>query len=253
MAETLRMPMTYLRGTAIGTGIGIIPGAGAAIASIVSYNVEKRSSKTPEKFGTGVLEGVAAPEAANNASVCGALVPLLSLGIPGSNSAAILVGAFMMQGMVPGPMLMAKEPVLVYGIFAAILIGLAIMFVFGMTLIPVWTRVLRVPQGIIAPMVLVIAVVGAYAYGYSYGSVIVALVFGVIVLLMRRTGFPQVPLILAVVLGEMIEINFRRSLMLSRGDLDIFFTRPVSLILFILIVLAFTLPLVRRMRSGKSK
>lgn len=253
LREIIRLRMTFLRGTVVGIVVGILPGAGSAVASIISYNMERRFSKTPEKFGTGVLEGVAAPEAANNASVGGSLVPLLSLGIPGSNSAAILIGALVMQGILPGPLLMSRHADLVYAVFAALIAGALIMFVFGMALIPVWTRVLRVPEGVMAPIVLAIAIVGTYAYGNSFGNVMVTLAFGVLGLFMRHHGFPYVPLILAVVLGEMIEINFRRALMLSKGSLDIFVSRPISFILLALIVAIVFFPLVRKLRRRTAK
>lgn len=242
---------TYLRGSFVGVFIGIIPGAGAAIASIMSYNLERKVSRTPEKFGTGIPEGVAAPEAANNSSVGGSLIPLLSLGIPGSNSAAVLIGAFLTHGLVPGPLLMMRHGDLVYTIFAAMLFGLILMFALGMLLIPIWTSVLRVPQGLIAPLILVIAFIGAYAYGNSFGNVIVTLIFGIIGLLMRQNGISYVPLILAVVLGELIEINVRRSLILSQGSLEIFVTRPMSLVLLLVLVTLVIVPLVlRRMRRS---
>lgn len=244
--QIFRLWPTYARGSIVGTAVGIIPGAGAAIASVMSYNIERKFSRHPEKFGTGILEGVAAPEAANNASVGGSLIPLLSLGVPGSNSAAVLIGAFVTHGIVPGPLLMMHHGNLVYTVFAAMLIGLAFMFVFGMALIPVWTKALQVPQTMIAPVVLVIGVVGAFVYGNSYGNVLVALGFGFLGLAMRMNGISYVPLILAVVLGEMIEINLRRSLILSHGSMDIFVSRPISLVLVLLTAAIVLAPLVRR-------
>lgn len=253
MKEILGLKMTYLRGSIIGTVIGIVPGAGAAIASIVSYNEEKRASKHPEKFGTGVLEGVAAPEAANNATVGGSLIPLLSLGIPGSNSTAILIGALTIHGLVPGPMLMSRHTEFVYAIFAALIVGAILMLIFGLSLTQIWTKVLRIPEGVLAPLILGVAVVGAYAYENSFSNVIVAVIFGVIGLFMRRNDFPYAPLILAVVIGELIEDNFRRSLKLSQGSYDIFITRPISAILFALVVLAFAYPLYRNWKTKRAQ
>lgn len=249
LKEIFSIKMTYLRGSVIGTVIGIIPGAGAAIASLISYNEERRASKHPEKFGTGVLEGVAAPEAANNATVGGSLIPLLSLGIPGSNSTAILIGALMLQGIVPGPLLMSRHTELVYTIFGALLISAPIMLIFGLGLTKVWMRVLRVPEAILAPVILFVAVIGAFAYQNSFTDVIIAVVFGIIGLLMKRFDFPYAPLILAVVLGEMIEINARRALITSQGSFDIFFTRPISAALLFLTVLVFAIPAYRLLKK----
>ncbi len=251
-AEITSIKMTYLRGSVIGTAIGIIPGAGAAIASLISYNEERRASKHPEKFGTGVLEGVAAPEAANNATVGGSLIPLLSLGIPGSNSTAILIGALMLQGIVPGPLLMSRHTDLVYTIFAALIIGAPIMLLVGLGLTRVWISVLKVPEAVLAPVILFIAVIGSYAYQNSFTDVIVAVTFGIIGLLMKRYDFPYAPLILAVVLGEMIEINARRALITSHGSFDIFVQRPISAALLLLTALAIVFPLVRMFRERRA-
>lgn len=251
--EITSLKATYLRGSVIGTLVGIVPGAGAAISSLISYNEERRASKHPEKFGTGILEGVAAPEAANNATVGGSLIPLLSLGIPGSNATAVLIGALTMQGIIPGPMLMSRHSDLVYAVFAALLVGALIMLITGLLLTQVWTKILRVPEGILAPVILSFAVVGAYAYSNSFGDVVVALVFGVLGFLMRKNGYAYAPFILAIVLGEMIEINFRRSLMMSHGSYDIFVTRPYSATILLLTVLAVAYPFFRRYRQKRKQ
>lgn len=246
--EIWSLRMTYVRASLIGTAIGIIPGAGKAIASIIAYNEEKRVSRHPERFGTGVLEGVAAPEAANNAVVGGALVPLLSLGIPGSSSAAVLITAFMMHGIVPGPLLMSRHADLVYAVFAAMLVGAAIMLVFGLLMTPVWTKILRVPQAVLVPVILGLAVIGAFSDSNSLGDVLVAFIFGIIGYLMRKISFPYAPFILALVLGGMLETNVRRALVMSSGDYAIFFERPISAGLLIITALALAYPLLKRFR-----
>ncbi len=227
--EYMRTHVAMLRGTIIGFIIGIVPGAGKAVASFIAYNEERRASSYPERFGTGVLEGVAAPEAANNAVVGGALVPLLSLGIPGSAAAAVLIGAFTIQGLQPGPLLFVKEPGLVYGLFASLLVGNFVMLAMGLLGTKVWARVLDVPKNILTPIVLAICLFAAYAESSSVFTVWLALVFGVLGYFMRKYGFPVAPIVLAIVLGSMIEISFRRSMILADGSPMIFVTRPVAL------------------------
>jgi putative tricarboxylic transport membrane protein len=226
--EYLGTHLAMLRGTAIGFLIGIVPGAGKAVASFIAYNEERRASKHPDLFGTGVLEGVASPEAANNAVVGGALVPLLSLGIPGSAAAAVLIGAFTIQGLQPGPLLFVKEPGLVYGLFASLLIGNLVMLAMGLLGTKVWAKVLEVPKNILTPIVLAVTLFAAYAESNNVHTVWLALIFGILGYAMRKYAFPVAPVVLAMVLGTMIEISFRRTLILSDGSLLIFVTRPVA-------------------------
>ena len=236
--EYLGTHVAMLRGTIIGFIIGIVPGAGKAVASFIAYNEERRASRYPERFGTGVLEGVAAPEAANNAVVGGALVPLLSLGIPGSAAAAVLIGAFTIQGLQPGPLLFVKEPGLVYGLFASLLVGNLVMLAMGLLGTKVWAKVLDVPKNILTPIVLAICLFAAYAESSSVFTVWLALLFGVLGYFMRKYGFPVAPIVLAIVLGSMIEISFRRSMILADGSPTIFVTRPVALVILALAVLS---------------
>ncbi len=231
LREYLGTHMAMLRGTIIGFIIGIVPGAGKAVASFIAYNEEKRASTHPELFGTGVLEGVASPEAANNAVVGGALVPLLSLGIPGSAAAAVLIGAFTIQGLQPGPLLFVKEPGLVYGLFASLLVGNLVMLAMGLLGTKLWAKVLDVPKNVLTPMVLAITLFAAYAESNNVYTVWLALIFGVLGYIMRKCEFPVAPIVLAMVLGNMIEISFRRSLILSDGSLAILVTRPVALVI----------------------
>lgn len=235
-----------LRGTAIGFFIGIIPGAGKSIASFIAYSEERRVSKRPEKFGHGSLDGVAAPEAANNAVVSGALVPLLALGIPGSATAAVLIGAFLIHGLLPGPLLFRQHPDLVYGLFAALFVGNVIMLGLGLFGTRLWTRIVAVPPKILMPMVLALSLFAAYAESNSIFAVWTAIVFGVIGYTLRKFDFPVAPIVLAIVLGDLLESSMRRSLVLSDGGLGIFLERPVALAVLLLTALSIAWPLLRR-------
>ncbi len=247
--EYLSTHAAMLRGTIIGFIIGIVPGAGKAVASFIAYNEEKRASKHPERFGTGVLEGVASPEAANNAVVGGALVPLLSLGIPGSAAAAVLIGAFTIQGLQPGPLLFVKEPGLVYGLFASLLVGNLVMLAMGLLGTKLWAKVLNVPKNVLTPMVLAVTLFAAYAESNNVYTVWLALGFGVLGYVMRKFEFPVAPVVLAMVLGNMIEIAFRRSLILSDGSAAIFLSRPVAALILGLAALSIGYQVLRDWRK----
>ncbi|MBI4539111.1 MAG: tripartite tricarboxylate transporter permease [Gemmatimonadetes bacterium] len=255
--EFRRLGPTILRSSAIGTGVGAVPGAGATIASMIAWNEAKRLSKTPERFGTGVLEGVAAPESANNASVGGALIPLLTLGIPGSGSTAVLLGALMVHGMNPGPLLATEHPELIYAIYAGLFLAALCMLAIGLLGVSLWVRVIAVPNKILTPVIVGISLVGAYALGNSMVDVGVAIVFGVLGYLMLRFGFPIVPAVLALVLGFMVETNYRRALSLSSGSHLVFVMNPVSLVLLLLAVASFAVPIVRdhlpKLRRGAAE
>jgi len=245
LQEMRRLLPTILRSSVIGSAVGAVPGAGATVASLIAWNEAKRVSKTPEKFGTGILEGVAAPEAANNASVGGAMIPLLTLGIPGSGSTAILLGGLMMHGVNPGPLLVLEQPELIYAIYGGFVVAVFSMLVIGLAGIPVWVRVISIRTSLLTPMVLGISIVGAYAYANNMFDVTLALCFGILGYLMLTFGFPLVPAVLALVLGFMVESNYRRALSLTGGDHSVFFTNPISLALLVLAVASFTLPIVR--------
>lgn len=238
------MPSIF-RGSTIGAVIGAVPGAGATIASLVAWNEERRFSKTPEEFGKGALAGVSAPEAANNASVAAAMIPLLSLGIPGSASTAVLLGGFMFHGVNPGPLLVTENAQLVYTIYAGFIVATLCMFVVGMAGIPIWTRIITLRPSILTPLVLGISLVGSYSLAYRLSDVWLALIFGLVGHVMLRFGFPLVPAILGLVLGGMVETNYRRALAISSGDHMTFLTNPISLALLVLTALSFTIPLVR--------
>ncbi len=237
-AARLRLPnwVTWKRtaraqaiGAAIGTVEGATPGAGGTIAAFLSYNEARRWSKTPEEFGKGSVEGVAAPECANNVVTATALVPLLGLGIPGSNSAAVLMGGLLLHGLTPGPMLFVKNPEIVYGLYGGLLVANIAMFLIGLVILTPCLWLVSRPKHYLMAFILALVVTGVYAIEQSLFDVALALGAGVLGYGMRYFGIPQLPLVLGVVLGFLVESNYRRSLVISAGDHGIFFTDPVSL------------------------
>jgi putative tricarboxylic transport membrane protein len=232
-----------VRGTLLGFFLGILPGGGAVIASFASYAIEKKVSKTPERFGHGAIEGVAGPEAANNAAAGGAFIPLMTLGIPPNVVMALLLGAFIIHGLQPGPLLMTQRPDLFWGIVASMYIGNAMLLVLNMPLIGMWVQVLKLPYRILFPLILMFCIVGVFASGNAVFDVFVMVVFGVLGYLMRKFGYEPAPLVLAFVLGPMLENNLRKSLILSHGDFQIFVARPISAVCLLLAVAALTAPL----------
>jgi len=241
---------SILRGSAIGGAIGAIPGAGATIASIVAWNEEKRASKHPERFGAGAPEGIAAPEAANNACVGAAMIPLLALGIPGSASAAVLLGGFNVQGLSPGPLLLDEHGPLVYALYAGLLVSVIFMLAVGLAGIPVWTRVVRLRPGVLMPIVVGMSLVGTFALRGNPFDAWAALFFGVLGFVMLRRGFPLVPAVLGLILGPMIETNYRRALTLSSGSHATFIHSPICFVLIVLAVASFVVPLFRNRFSS---
>lgn len=251
LKELKGLMVSIIRGSGIGTLIGAIPGAGATIASLIAYNEEKRASKHPERFGTGVFEGISAPESANNAAVGGALIPLITLGIPGSGSTALMLGGLMLQGLKPGPLLMSEQPVFVYSIIIGLFVAAFCQLVVGILGIRLWVRIITVRISILAPFILGLCIIGSYALGNSVFNVSLALIFGILGYLMQKFEFPLPPMILAIVLGRIVETNFRRALAISGGSYSIFFTRPISLVLIIIAMVSFIIPFVRRRRATK--
>ncbi|WP_353476021.1 tripartite tricarboxylate transporter permease (plasmid) [Salipiger sp. H15] len=217
-----------LRGSSIGAILGILPGTGAALATFVAYAVEKRASRTPERFGKGAIEGIVAPESANNSAAQTAFVPTLSLGIPGDAIVAIMLGALIIHGIVPGPQLIRDHPDLFWGLIVSFLIGNVLLLFLNLPLIGLWVRILRIPYSVLYPAILVFICVGVFSIRSSVFDVAVTTLFGLGGYVMRRYGFPTAPLLLGLVLGPLLEQNFRRSLMLSRGDLLTFVERPIS-------------------------
>lgn len=241
--------MPYCRGTVLGFLIGVLPGVGATTASFLSYALEKRVSKHPEKFGKGAIEGVAGPEAANNAAAQGALVPLLTLGIPGSATTAVMLGAFMIYGVQPGPLLFRNNPEFVWAIIASLYIGNVILLILNLPLVNIFAKLLDLPAALLYSMVLTFCTVGVYSMRFAVFDVFLMIVFGIIGYFMRKHHYPAAPLLLALVLGDMMEQALRRSLTLSNGDWSIFFTRPISLVILIVAILSFVLSFVRFSRT----
>lgn len=235
--------LNFLRSSIIGTIVGIIPACGSAIASWMSYNEAKRATKHPELFGKGAIEGVAASEAGNNAVTGGALIPLLTLGVPGDVVTAVLLGAFMIQGLTPGPRLFSERPDIVYSIYSYLILANIAMFLIGYFGVNIFVKVLKVPMRILMPSVLFLCIVGAYAINRNMYDVKVALVMGIIGYLFSKADIPTPPMLLGVILGEIIEINFRRSLTISQGNLLVFVKRPLSLAFLLLAVVSFFWPM----------
>ena len=252
LRDLLKLWRVILQSSIIGSVIGVLPGAGATITSFICYNEAKRFSKTPEKYGTGCLEGVAAPESGNNAVVGGALIPLLTLGIPGSATAAVLIGALMLHGLLPGPMLFVHNADLVYGIFIGLFIACFFQLLFGLAGIPLWVKIISTPRALLLPAIAAIAIIGAYGKDYSMVDVWLMIAFGFLGYILRKYKFPVTPVILALVLGGILEENFRRALMMSNGNYSVFFTKPISLTLLCLAVLSLGSPiLLKKLAKGK--
>ncbi|MAS41782.1 TctA family transporter [Albimonas donghaensis] len=225
------------RGAGLGAVIGILPGAGAAIASFIAYSVEKRVSKHPEKFGTGVIEGVAAAESANNSAAQAAFIPTMALGIPGSVTMALILGALLIHGVQPGPLVMTTNPELFWGLIASFWIGNALLLVLNLPLIGVWVRMLTIPYHVLYPGILFFICLGAYSSQNNPFDVFLVIAFGVIGYGMRVLQLPAAPALLGLVLGPMMEEHFRRALLIARGDATVFLTQPISAGLLLLSVI----------------
>lgn len=247
--EMKRSLLPIFRGTGIGSFFGILPGTGSTIASFISYAVEKKVSKTPERFGHGAIEGVAGPEASNNAAAQTAFIPTMSLGIPGDAVMALMLGALMIHNIQPGPQIITEHPTIFWGLIASFWIGNLLLLVLNIPLIGMWVKLLTVPYRLIYPAVLFFICVGVYSTNnnmFDVGSVLVIGVFGYLTM---RLGFEPAPLLLGFVLGPMMEENFRRALLLSRGDMSVFLSRPISAV-FMALCLALLLAVAySRMRS----
>jgi len=239
----------WLRGTAIGFPLGVLPMGGSVIPTFLSYFAEKRLSSTPEEFGHGAIEGVAGPEAANNASTAGVLVPLLTLGVPSSATAAILLAAFQQYGLQPGPLLFSTRPDLVWTLIASLLIGNVMLLVLNLPLVGIWARVMLLPRPLLFGVVLVLASLGVYSLNRSLLDVGLLYAVGALGLAMRVLDVPLVPAVLGLVLGPMAEQQFRRAVAISEGDLSVFVTRPISAALLAAAALALLAPpLLKRWR-----
>ncbi|WP_099157034.1 tripartite tricarboxylate transporter permease [Virgibacillus ndiopensis] len=235
----------------IGSFVGVIPGAGGSIASWIAYQQSKRIAKDKKDYGKGALSGVAAPEAANNATVGGALVPLLSLGIPGSPTTAVLLGALMLHGLTPGPKLMETDANLFYGLIIGLFITCIFMFFVGSLLTNFWVKLISLPQTFIAPIILSISVIGAFSVRNLMFDVYITLGFGVLGYFLKKFNFPLAPIVLALVLGGMMESNLRRALLISDGSWMIFLTNPISLILILIALFTFVSPILKNVFTSK--
>lgn len=225
---------TILRGSMIGTVIGIIPGTGSAISCYMAWNETKRASKHPELFGTGVIEGVAAPESANNSVTGGTLIPTMALGVPGNSSTAILLGALMLHGLTPGPNIFNDQPVVVNCILIGLFVVNVMLFFTAMIGLRGFVHVLRIPVGLVAPVVAALTIIGCYSIRNSFFDVMTALVIGVIAYFMKKGGFPVTPIVVALILTDTVENAFFQSMIITENGLMIFFTRPISLLLLLL-------------------
>src|ERR687897_1236721 len=239
------------RGTVLGFFLGILPGGGAVISSFASYALEKRLSKTPERFGQGAIEGVAGPEAANNAAAGGAFIPLMTLGIPPNVVMALLLGAFIVHGVQPGPLMITQNPGLFWGIVASMYIGNVMLLVLNLPLIGMWVQLLKLPYNILFPLIILFTIIGVYCSSNNVFDVYVMIAFGVIGYFMRKLGYEPAPLVLAFVLGPMLENNLRKSLILSQGDLTTFIERPISAVCLALAVVLLVGPLLPALRKKR--
>ena len=243
----------WVRGSLIGFLTGVLPGAGATVAGFLSYDAERRLSKVPEEFGKGAIEGVAGPEAANNASAGGSLVPLLALGVPGSGTTAVMLAAFQTYGLQPGPLLFAQDSVLVWGLIASLYVSNVLLLVLNLPLIKIWVRLLQVPTALLFAAVLAFSTLGVYTLNHNIFDVGVVYVIGMLGFFMRRYGFPLAPTILAVVLGPLLEQEFRRAMAISDGDPTVFVTRPLSAAILVLAVVVVAAPVLGRSLAARRR
>lgn len=231
------------RGWLSGFLVGLMPGAGPTVATFLTYVTERKFARRPEEFGEGSTEALGAVEASNNAAVTGAMVPMLSLGIPGSASTAVLLAAFILLGIRPGPLLMVQQPGLVWSLIASMFVGNLILLVLNLPLAPLFASLLRIPYTYLAPGILVLSMVGAYATTFSLFTVGTMLVFGFIGYFMGKAKIPRAPVVLALVLAPIMETSLRQSLTISRGSIAIFYERPISAVLLLIVVLSLAIPL----------
>ena len=231
---------SFIRGTLVGFVVGVLPGAGSSISSFLSYGLEKRYSAHPERFGKGAIEGVAGPEGANNADTAGAMVPMLSLGLPGSGGTAVLLGALILYGIQPGPLLFQEHPKLVWGLIASMYVGNVMLLILNLPLVPLFASILRLPYRFLYPLILGFCAVGVYSVRQSTTDLWLLSFFGLVGYLFRVYDYPSAPMVLGLVLGPLIERALRQSMVLSQGDPRIFFTRPISASLIIISILLLT-------------
>jgi putative tricarboxylic transport membrane protein len=241
-----------LRGTALGSLLGILPGGGATLSAFASYTVEKKLAKDPSRFGKGAIEGVAGPESANNAGAQTSFIPLLTLGIPSNAVMALMIGALMIHNIQPGPQVMTKAPDLFWGLIASMWIGNLMLVVLNLPLIGIWIKLLKVPYRLLYPAIVLICTVGSYTTNNDMFEVWVAIAFGILGYIFAKLGCEPAPLLLGFILGPMLEENLRRALVLSRGDFTVFFRRPISLTMLLLsaaLLILIVVPAIRKRRE----
>jgi len=241
------------RGSTIGFFLGIVPGGGALLASFTSYAIEKKFSKYPEKFGTGAIEGVAGPETANNAGTMGAMVPLLTLGIPSNVAMALLLAALMIHGTPPGPLLIQNHPDLFWGILASMILGNFLLLILNLPLIGMWVQILKIPYRVLFPLIIIFCLIGAYSVHYTVVDILIMLIFGILGYFMKKYGYDGAPLVLAFILGPMMETALRQSLIVSHGSFAIFLQRPYSVVALITAFIFLGLPLIPFIRKKREK
>jgi len=230
LEEWKRSVWPIVRGSVLGFPLGILPGGGAIIASFLSYGLEKRLSKHPEKFGKGAIEGVAGPETANNSGAGGAFVPLLAMGIPSNLVMALLLGALMIHGVTPGPRMITQRPDIFWGVIASMYLGNAMLVVLNLPLVGLWVKILKIPYRILMPLILLFCLIGVYSLNNNVVEIIIMVFFGVVGYCLRRLGYEEAPMVLAFVLGPLLERSFRQSLIMSDGSFMIFVQKPLSAI-----------------------
>ncbi|GLI85983.1 transporter [Rossellomorea marisflavi] len=251
-AEVKELSVPVTRQSLMGFIIGVLPGAGGTIASFLGYITEKKLSKKPEEFGKGAIVGLAAPESANNSASSGAFVPLLSLGIPGSGTTAVMLGALIVLGVQPGPLMISDHPDIFWGVIASMYIGNVILLILNLPLIPYISKLLKVPKPMLISLVIMFCIIGVYGISFRTFDLFLLVIFGIIGYFMARMNFPAAPMLLAFILGGMMERSLRQALTISDGSLLIFVQKPISATLLAIAFLSFIVPLLKTWRKRKS-
>jgi TctA family transporter len=248
-----RMIAPILRGTALGSALGILPGSGSILGSFSAYSLEKKVSKHPEKFGTGMIEGVAGPESANNAGAQTSFIPMLTLGIPSNPVMALMIGALIIQGIQPGPSVINEQPALFWGIIVSMWIGNLFLLVLNLPLIGLWVRIVMVPYHLLFPLILVFCAIGVYSLNNNNFDVYLMALFGVLGYIFSKLDCEPAPMLLGFILGPLMEEYLRRALIISRGDPSVFITRPISATMLVLAVLAMVMVLLPAIRTTREE
>ncbi|MBD1381786.1 tripartite tricarboxylate transporter permease [Metabacillus arenae] len=244
---------SIVRGALTGFFVGTLPGAGATVATFLSYSTEKKLSKTPEQFGKGKDQGLSGPESANNASIGGALIPLFSMGIPGSGTGAILLGALIMLGLQPGPLMIEKSGDIIWATIAGLMLANVLLLILNTAFVPGFAWLIEVVKPYLAPLIAALCFIGVYMINYSYFEVGLMLLLGVLGYFLKKFHFPLAPIVLALVLGGMLETNYRQSLLLSHNDFSIFFTRPIALVFMLLTIFVLIFPIIKKVFKIEKK